>query len=165
MEFDITSRTGLSLRQIPQVVRDLIGMADTRSFAAYFGDPTLNRDPRELWMGTVSQFGKDVFGVKPRQAQDNLARIAGEVYREGNLIITVQGTADQIRRNRMREVSERRRQAAKSRWDVSSGTSATAVVHADVAEEVSGAPLTAVNTQSNSAQSISSNSWSCVNVN
>lgn len=124
MNFDISSKTGLSLRQIPRALRDLNGIANASSLAAYFGDSTLNRDPEELWIGTVSQFGLEFFGVHARQAQDDVARIAEHVHRAGNLIITVQSSGDEIRRSRMRELSEIRRKAANARWDVSSGTSA-----------------------------------------
>lgn len=128
MQFDISSKAKLSLRQIPLTLRDRDGWADTSSLAVRFGDPALDRDPAELWIGSVRDFGSSFLSAGPRQAQDNVARIAQQVHREGGVIITVQSSAQQIRKDRQLYLAEMRKKAANARWHVNSETTATSGV-------------------------------------
>ena len=101
-------------------------MADTTSLAAHFGDATLDRDPAELWIGTVAEFGLEFLGVHARQAHNNIRRLGEQVHRAAGLVITVQSSGDQIRRNHVLHVSESRSKAADAMHGtshISSGTS------------------------------------------
>jgi len=123
--FNIHELTDLPLRQIARTLRDEGGNTDTRSLAALFRDPTLDRQPTELWVGTVAEFGYDILSAEPRQTSNLFPRYEGHVHRAGNIVITVQQSADEIRRIQRDAIRDARREAARARWDVSDGTSAT----------------------------------------
>lgn len=108
LRFDISSLTGLPPEQTPRVWRDKNdGLCDPSSLAAQFGDLTLNRDPRELWIGRVGQFGRGFLGVKPRRAQTVVSSYVagGRLYRYGAFVVTVVASAEETRRLEMARCS------------------------------------------------------------
>lgn len=146
-QFDITA--GLDLRQIPQAVRDAVcdewGRGDTRSLAAKFNDPTLDRPACELVVGTTQRLAR-FFDVTDRQMR-NIVRTMQAVgllhlHRCGPIAITLVKSLhtafrqhEDDKTSACREAGKRSGEERRARSDVSGGTSATATAPEALVQE------------------------------
>jgi hypothetical protein len=108
--FDVSSCTGLDLRHIPRALRDEHGFADTRSWAALLGDPTLARPPHALLFGTAKRFG-DFYGVSDRQAREIMKK--GHCYSVGGFRVTLVQSAQWLRRQHESDILAARARAGR----------------------------------------------------
>jgi hypothetical protein len=128
--WNVASEAGYPLRSIPTALRDELGFADPRSWAALLDDPTLALVARcELVYGPRGQRLGQFLGVTPRQVSTLCASgELGFVHGVGQWGITCARSLQHWRRDQEAAVSTARREAglasarARGFTDVSGGS-------------------------------------------